>query len=915
MLLALTVFAQDEQLLTIKGFKGLNTKASDFVMQPNESRFAHEIDWGRNLGTPTKRLGYDLYGSVSGSDSIIGMYGAYFSDGTQRLFIVTDSSDVGYGSIWVTPENNALTFEHIDTICFQMITSESNTMRVILGEDSASKLYTAGEDLIATIDSLKDSCSAFLSGLTSADTGQAVFGGCGDAATDSSCTVLILTYTLNEGQSPATMEIEGHGKGTGLNACVQWRHYAAINSWELVSNKFSVQNRPSFATYGDIVYISNGDQNVIRWDGKSTLSYPPVASGVPRLIPILQGSGELDGEYIYSFLQSTSPSNYFIAPLAPRVRVENGRVIADQFWWHHGDSATTTPDTLKLKVYRTKGNPGAVKKSTYLFYTGQTITFALAGDSAIATKVHVDSIADASLSSDSVSLYSTSGRFARSAFGPYGAPSQISKILGDSVMTTGVSGANSTIPNFAGWGWWITVVDTVAGVESDTSRGTFYADADSTLAKVLLSIPLIPGDISSDLAINIYRAPYEVASWDSAQFFNPEPFQLPIWIWRFWADTIILSTPLRFVAQISSADTSFQDTVSWTTLQTTRSFTKSSAPGLLDNVTSFENRLWGMERSNVWYSDLLIGIDTLQRWGQLNLIPINRDDGDEGTLLYPARDYLRYYKNNSGYIIPPLSGGGYGRRIRTGDFGCIAPKSFATGLGSRYYLSGEGVIRESDGKQLDNTVDFGLVSDQLDNLDNLSLAIRRGAVGFYHDHKYMLSVPAVDTIYVYDERAGAWSTWGYSFGGATKYGVEVNARFVPGDTMYFFKQGGNDIFRYGTSELDNESAISIQWKSGPLLIGPNEKQITKLGLWVQSEDFATDRFYIRIKNESGTTVDSVFFSTLNGKRYHLKGASPTSQAIFFTVEATTVFNQTLDNTVIDAIDIFWKPVSGQTKQF
>ena len=87
LLLAGVCYGQ-EQVLSINNFRGLNTASGDFSIQPNEARVAHNIDWGRNVGSITKRYGYDLVGTIEGLDSIIAIYGAYYSDGTQQMFIV-----------------------------------------------------------------------------------------------------------------------------------------------------------------------------------------------------------------------------------------------------------------------------------------------------------------------------------------------------------------------------------------------------------------------------------------------------------------------------------------------------------------------------------------------------------------------------------------------------------------------------------------------------------------------------------------------------------------------------------------------------------------------------------------------------------------------------------------------------------
>jgi len=108
MVFCVVVMAENPPM-EIRGFKGLNTRSGDFSLKPNEARVAHNIDFGRNLGSITKRYGYDSVSAIAGMDSIVdgSLYAAYFSDGRQRLFFIGDSSGVGYGNIYATSFGSA----------------------------------------------------------------------------------------------------------------------------------------------------------------------------------------------------------------------------------------------------------------------------------------------------------------------------------------------------------------------------------------------------------------------------------------------------------------------------------------------------------------------------------------------------------------------------------------------------------------------------------------------------------------------------------------------------------------------------------------------------------------------------------------------------------------------------------------
>lgn len=93
---------------SIRQFGGLNTIASDFTIPKNECRRAHEISWDRYLGAITKRWGYDSVGVLTGLDSIVAIYPAYYSDGTEQMIYVVDSANTGYGYVYAQVIDEAI---------------------------------------------------------------------------------------------------------------------------------------------------------------------------------------------------------------------------------------------------------------------------------------------------------------------------------------------------------------------------------------------------------------------------------------------------------------------------------------------------------------------------------------------------------------------------------------------------------------------------------------------------------------------------------------------------------------------------------------------------------------------------------------------------------------------------------------
>jgi hypothetical protein len=113
----------------------------------------------------------------------------------------------------------------------------------------------------------------------------------------------------------------------------------------------------------------------------------------------------------------------------------------------------------------------------------------------------------------------------------------------------------------------------------------------------------------------------------------------------------------------------------------------------------------------------------------------------------------------------------------------------------------------------------------------------------------MISVPRVDSLYVYDERSGGWSVWtgGVVFSDAIKYGTELSVDFIPGDTMYYIRPGDSTLYRFGSDTTDNGTTVSYTYYSTPLAIDYSLKQLDAFGLWSEatSSDSATVGIYYR----------------------------------------------------------------------
>jgi hypothetical protein len=803
-LLTVAVFGQEgkqQKVIQAREFKGLNTRASDFNIQPNEARRAIDIDLSRGgIGSIQKRLGYDSVSTLVGMDSILAIYGAYYSDGTQQLVLTTDSDGTGYGGIYVTGKGSA----NIEA-------------------DSSTRI---------------------------------------------------------------------------------WQY-------------FSTQNLPSFTVLNDAVYIVNGTQKAVRWDGKQARPYPHPAPGEPLLVPISDGN-ELDGQYSYMFVTTHidtvgTDTTWWLSsyPTSP-VDVNSGQILITWLQWQRNDwmYPDSSQDSIQVLAYRTKANPVGQEGEVYAFLV-DTISMLAADADTAGNIVYIDTTKDSELWPDSLLLHDPiiySGENYNDGMRRYGSPG----ILNTTALVgndSGIYDGTDTLPNglleVAGWEWRCTFVDTMTGQESNLGPPIAIKANVGANATVTIVLP-VPPSTAPELVVNLYRAKILAFGFDSLQI-NPPRWWDPRFqvyrplppVWTYSRDSIYVDGDYYLINQFAKSDTLFIDSISWRTLKTNAIFHGESVPPLFRNIVSFEERLFGSEKSRLHFSK------QLDNWffEAFDFVPLNVNDGDEITMFFPSRGLIRGFKNHSNYNVYQDSDLEWKRTEISGYWGCIAPKSWAPGLIGHYYLSDNGVVRETEGLTLERTQTIELVSAPLDNFDKLPIITKSKGVGFYFDQKYMLSYPDLDTTYVYDERADAWTTWSnMTFSSATLYGVESGFGFFPGDTMYFVKSGDSTIYRYGSSEYDNNAIITAVWRSGPLLAGPQYKRITGIGMWRQSSD-ASDSLVWVLFNESDVQLPVTRFTDLT-KRYSITSLDG-GEHLYHTFLLGAGPRDSLPTTVIDGLDIYY----------
>jgi hypothetical protein len=849
-------------------------------MKPGDLRIAHNIDFGANLGAITIRRGYDSVSTIAGMDSILGIYAAYYRDGSQQLFIVADSAGVGYGNIYITQKGSVNIADAPDSLTriwqywgVQSKPSFSQHADNVYIVNSQQKGIVWNGKIARTWPPLAPGEPLIIPLNDTASTGYGLDGSYRyvltiDSLPSGSSTKDARTYL----SSPINIK-----NGKVLITDLSWPRDDSMTTLDTSVTADSIRY-VLYRTKGDFGQLDRSDSMWILTDTRTTVA----------------NYGALAGLVIIDSTADTS--------------LTTGKVIIV-------DSLLGRDSTGVLRSYI--GAPGYVSMDTTPSYS-QART-------------------------DSAELY---GIF-------HGVPSAG---LGD---TMGIAYA-------------CTFIDTLTGWESDTGRSlivwvdSLASGVGNPPYSITIKLPNVPSG-STGLIKNLYRANLmkinsgaKFSVLDSAETVRLEQLLMILracggiytdetiylregdrticftiqeeyrrfikehnisysdsrrWRKLVPVDSILLDDFI-LLAQFVDTQSTYGDSVRYDSLAATGEvYLKGSLNRPPTQIFSFEDRLWSVDGSNLWKSSLLSSVlDTVPFFTQVPAITLNRDDGDQITLTFSARGVIRVFKNFSNHNVYQNANLEWARSEVSGTFGCIAPNSYAKGFSGHYYLSDAGVVRENEGANLERTQSIELISAPIKSFDQMSLIDKSAAIGFYDDRKFLLYVPAAGTTYVYDERASdhvgypVWSTWDLVFQGATKYGVETELGFFPGDTMYYFN--GNILYLLGVDVAFNldvtPDPVVVTWQTGPLFPDGRRQSISKIGAWIR-QDAGHYIVKIAVIDESGTVSDSVAFNFISdpGERYVVRGVGVNNGVFLLLGGTNQVAIANVVPSIIDGIDIWY----------
>ncbi len=446
---------------------------------------------------------------------------------------------------------------------------------------------------------------------------------------------------------------------------------------------------------------------------------------------------------------------------------------------------------------------------------------------------------------------------------------------------------------YLGSGTWIghaliqyamTIVDTVLGVESDTSRNLqlpFSPSADSVFSII---VPALPPSMPNCVR-NLYRAVTAHASGA--------------------ADDLDTITALRFVFQIPKADTIVVDTFSRARIDSFLTlhpvFVKKTHFRFAGTVV-WDDRMYGWIGPNLYYS----AKDTA-KFGILDFISLSADNADAITAVVPDRNRLLVYQSNSRHEVYEDANGDFSRTSPpyvVSGVGCIAGRSMVSWRGARIYLSRFGPVYEignqylEKGNQID-TIGMGIkpLLDAVCTPEEQSRAV--GAI--FDDNKYLLSVPGHDTTFVcFLEQPGLpWAIYSpFSFKATTLYEDDDDHVLEPPTELVFCRRASDKVFKWGDSLTDNGSGYSATYQTGRLLVAP-EKSTVEKALMVREAGGAT----LTVYDEGGNSLGSYTISD-TGSVVRLLGPLVANESIGYQVKI--VADTATDSLRIEAVDLWYR---------
>lgn len=223
------------------------------------------------------------------------------------------------------------------------------------------------------------------------------------------------------------------------------------------------------------------------------------------------------------------------------------------------------------------------------------------------------------------------------------------------------------------------------------------------------------------------------------------------------------------------------------------------------------------------------------RWGALDWVDVDPDDGTEVTKLVSFQSNILIFKDHTMHLLGGVDGDSHTLYKVADDVGCSSPQSVAQDENSVFFLDRFKGVFVFDGSQAQR-VDQQIHSYLMDGM-NLNKAWK--AKGFFADSKYYLSVPwGSDTynsrLFVLDTRTGTWAEYDYgvydhAWWSESQYTVGNNN--LPG--VLKFEQGdGTD------AGIDIDWYLETVWFPPSTSQGMGRYRLRRADLWCEADSGA-----------------------------------------------------------------------------
>lgn len=680
-----------------------------------------------------------------------------------------------------------------------------------------------------------------------------------------------------------------------------------------VRNYIDITNMPWWASWRDMVFMTNSRQIPIVWvDSSDTCKdyavplsgYTP---GTSEYMAIDSG-GNLDGTYWYAWTTRQAPcslsdawNTHFGLPIGP-VNVNDGSIMHYSFP-RVGKNfyCSLAADTFSsLALWRTKAEP-AIDINTKLpgemtrFY--KIIEFDSLTPAMCRDAYWVDEVPDSSLG---VTPYDTSQVYYE--FPAYGVPGKAEIAASNEGTGKGLffrQGDSSTQYFY----YAVTFYDTLLGIESNMGKLNRLGNT-STDSNYTLWLPPVPYHMENTVRI-LYRG-WDVFSYDYDSVVYSVGDRGLTSMGRRLAGMIYIGSVVKYVESgetwqmrtfypvdtIAMPTDTITDEMDYAELILRKPYEPNSVMNF-DGMTAVNDRMWAWEGSKLYFSDL----DTATRWGAFQYVSFNMDDGEDITVVVPTRGDLAVYKPSNSFILYQDADGGYTRSWMIPSIGCINKFSMVAVGDARFYQAMDGFYQEQGLPYKDRGASIKKISLPIQNiLDAWTLAEKKNCYGLRNGDEIWFSFPNKDTTLVYNMMTEGWTIMDYGFTQSTTYDTLSVTKGYRSNDIIFLRPDSSNLYLADSGYV---MSIGTPQFTLPRLMFDDYYGIKELRLWT-NHVYDSGGIKIIISNPVSGEADTVSQGPLLDDLIVFRGMTVTGYMLDVLIKPYV--HQTSDSTTVSIRD-------------